>query len=87
MHTISHFAKEQFAVSNIVDRDSYTEWQRKGSKDTAQRAHDIVKELLSTDIPKVIDPIIEKEIDRIVRVDAKKRGISETQIPQEFFVD
>jgi trimethylamine--corrinoid protein Co-methyltransferase len=87
MHTISHFAKEQFAVSDIVDRDSYSEWQRKGSKDTAQRAHDMVKEILSADMPKVVDRDIEREIDRIIIESAKGRGIRGDQIPKAFFED
>lgn len=85
MHTIDHFAREQFAVSDIVDRDSYSEWQRKGSKDTAQRAHDIVKELLGVDIPKVVTPTIEEEIDRIILEDAKRKGITKDRIPKAFF--
>jgi trimethylamine--corrinoid protein Co-methyltransferase len=87
LHTIHHFEKEQFKVSNIVDRDSYSEWQRKGSKDTAQRAHDMVKEILSADIPKVVDRDIEKEIDRIVIEDAKRKGIRGDQIPKAFSED
>jgi trimethylamine--corrinoid protein Co-methyltransferase len=87
MHTISHFAEEQFAVSDIVDRDSYSEWQRKGSRDTAQRAHDMVKKILSVDMPKVVDRDVEKEIDRIVIENARERGIRGDQIPKAFFED
>jgi trimethylamine--corrinoid protein Co-methyltransferase len=85
LHTIKHFEKEQFKVSNLVDRDTYSAWQRKGSKDTAQRAHDMVNEFLKADIPKVVNPAIEKEIDRIVLEDAKRKGIPQGQIPKAFF--
>ena len=87
MHTISHFEKEQFIVSALTDRDSETEWERKGSKDTAARAHDMVKEILSADTPKVVDPKVEEEIDGIVVEYANKLGTSRDQLPQEFFTD
>jgi trimethylamine--corrinoid protein Co-methyltransferase len=87
MHTISHFGKEQFYVSALTDRDSETEWQRKGSKDTAARAHDMVRQLLSADIPKVVDPNVEQQIDDIVIGYAKTLGIDRDKIPQEFFTD
>jgi trimethylamine:corrinoid methyltransferase-like protein len=87
MHTISHFEKEQFSVSALTDRDSETEWERKGSKDTAARAHDMVKEILSADIPKIVDPKVEQEIDAIVIEYAKTLGIGRNQMPQEFFAD
>jgi len=85
LHTIAHFAKEQFNVSEIVDRSSGFEWQKKGAKDTAQRAHEMVKDLLAKDIPKVVDPKVEEEIDRIVVEHAKRLGIGRDQIPKEFF--
>jgi trimethylamine--corrinoid protein Co-methyltransferase len=87
MHTISHFEKEQFYVSALTDRDSETEWQRKGSKDTAARAHDMVRQLLSADIPKAVDPNVEQQIDDIVIDYAKTLGIDRDRIPQEFFTD
>lgn len=87
MHTIRHFEKEQFCVSEITDRDSETEWQRKGSRDTAERAHNMVQRLLSEEIPKVVDPQVEEEIDDIVIEYAKKLGINRDQIPEGFFAD
>jgi trimethylamine--corrinoid protein Co-methyltransferase len=87
MHTISHFEKEQFNVSALTDRDSETEWEKKGSRDTAERAHDMVKELLSANMPKVIDSKVEEEIDGIVVEYANKLGINREQLPQEFFTD
>jgi trimethylamine--corrinoid protein Co-methyltransferase len=85
LHTIMNFEKEQFKVSEIVDRGSHSEWERKGSMDTAQRAHQIVKELLSVEIPKVIDPKTEEQIDQIVIDYAKTKGISRDRIPKAFF--
>ena len=85
MHTIMNFEKEQFKVSEIVDRGSHSEWERKGSMDTAQRAHRIVKELLSVEIPKVVDPKTEEQIDQIVIDYAKTKGISRDRIPKAFF--
>ena len=85
LHTISHFEKEQFNVSEITDRDSDSEWQRKGFKDTAQRAHDRVEDLLLNDIPKSVGPDVINEIDRIVLEYAKRLGIKKEQIPRAFF--
>jgi trimethylamine:corrinoid methyltransferase-like protein len=53
--------------------------------DTAQRAHQIVKEILSADIPKVVDPKIEEVIDNIVIDYAKMKKISRDRIPKAFF--
>jgi trimethylamine--corrinoid protein Co-methyltransferase len=85
MHTITHFEKEQFQVSEIVHRGSVSDWENKGSLDAAQRAHQIAKEFLSVDIPKVVDPGAEEEIDRIIIEYGKKKGINKDRIPKAFF--
>jgi trimethylamine--corrinoid protein Co-methyltransferase len=87
LHTIAHFGKEQFKVSEIVDRGSDSDWRSKGAKDTAQRAHEMVKDILAESIPKVVDPKVEEEIDRIVIDYARRLGIRKDQIPREFFTD
>lgn len=84
-HTINHFEREQFPVSAVTDRDSEAAWQQKGTKDAAERAHDMVSGFLSKEIPKVVDPEIEHEIDRIVVDYAKWLGITKDQIPRAFF--
>jgi trimethylamine--corrinoid protein Co-methyltransferase len=87
LHTITHFEQEQFAVSPVTDRDPESEWRRKGAKDTAERAHDVVETLLSKELTKVLDREIEQEIDRIVLDYAKRLGIGKDQIPRAFFGD
>ena len=84
-HTIARFEQEQFKVSEVVHRSSISDWEGKGRKDTAERAHDIVKRLLYTEVPKVVDPSTEDQLNRIIIEDAKRKGISQNQIPKAFF--
>jgi hypothetical protein len=47
----------------------------------------MVRQLLSADIPKAVDPNVEQQIDDIVIDYAKTLGIDRDRIPQEFFTD
>ncbi len=45
----------------------------------------MAKEFLSKDIPKIVDPGAEEEIDRIIIEYAKKKGMNKDRIPKAFF--
>jgi trimethylamine---corrinoid protein Co-methyltransferase len=86
VHTIKHFDREQFKVSNVIDRGHLDDWVEKGSNDCAARAHEVVNEILSRDTPKPISADVEDNINRIVIDYAKHLGISKDKIPGDFFL-
>ncbi len=54
-HTCDYLRKEHF-IPSVADRNDRETWIRLGRKDTFQRAHETVLEILKTHHPKAIDP-------------------------------
>lgn len=60
----------------LFNRDMYGTWEKNGSKDVADLAHEKVVEILANHEPDPIDSYARKEIDRIIKdADAKSRKI------------
>jgi trimethylamine--corrinoid protein Co-methyltransferase len=65
-HTMLHLEKEQY-VPKILNRQSFEDWQRSGSKDLWQVAKEEVKRLLKLHKPVLLPEECEKELLQIVK--------------------
>lgn len=68
-HTLRHL--RDFYYSTLIDRNRYRTWEEKGSQTMFDRLKDRVQEILSTHQPKSLNNDIKKEIDEIIRDNAK----------------
>jgi len=76
-HTRRWFRQEVSMPSAVVDRDFQRAWQEKGSKNTAQRAHERVEELVASyDHTPRPDGVI-RELERITLQAARGCGLEE----------
>jgi len=64
-HTRRWFREELFIPSAVVDRDFRRNWETKGSKDTAQRAHERAEALIAAYQPKDLPTDVVEELSAI----------------------
>jgi trimethylamine--corrinoid protein Co-methyltransferase len=76
-HTRRWFREELFIPSEVVDRDFRREWETKGSKDAAQRAHERVEELIAAHQPKELPSDVVAELEEITLRAAQSAGMAE----------
>jgi len=69
------FRFEQYLPSVVIDRDSVRGWQAGGSLDAFERAHMQVDRLLAEYRRLPIDPVLEKELSRLVENLAQRAGM------------
>jgi trimethylamine--corrinoid protein Co-methyltransferase len=74
-HTMEWFKKELLIPSDLVDRQSLNAWKKLGSKDTVQRARDIVQRILKDHKPDPLPADIEKNLDDVARKIMRKHGV------------
>ena len=74
-HTRQWFQKELFMPSAVIDRDTRQAWEEKGARDTTQRAHERVEELIATYEPRELPPEVIKELEDITLRAAKAAGL------------
>lgn len=65
-HTRQHMRGEHF-IPSVADRDDDETWRERGKRDTFQRTHHMVLEILRTHNPEPLDPGKEEIIRRIFR--------------------
>ena len=65
-HTFDNFRKEIW-LWNLIDRNLFDNWKKKGSKDIRQRAKEKVLDLLEKHKPPVLSQSIQDEINGIVK--------------------
>ena len=71
-HTLEHFREELWDAKLAHRFSSHEEWENKGGLTIRQKAHQVVKEILSTHKPQPLDQRVEKEIwDIVKRADEK----------------
>ena len=58
----------------LADRDTYDAWVSQGRKSMNDRAHDRVEQILDETPPNLADEALRKELERIMRRDAKNNG-------------
>jgi len=74
-HTMKFLKKGAHFLPSISDRRTRDKWGEAGSKDTVQRAHEKVEEILAAHQVDPLDAGVEAELERIVReVDEREAG-------------
>jgi trimethylamine:corrinoid methyltransferase-like protein len=66
-HTLEHWPSELLLPSPIVDRDNREAWGRAGAKEIDERAIDEVGRRLGAYRQLETDPLVEAELQRIIR--------------------
>lgn len=74
-HTRRWFRREVTMPSEVVDRDFRNQWEQKGAKSSADRAHQRVEELLAGYQPVALPSEVERELVNITQSAAKCRGL------------
>jgi trimethylamine--corrinoid protein Co-methyltransferase len=64
-HTLKHMRKE-ISTAKLIDRKSYSLWEKEGSLDIVQRANIEAKHILAEHEPERISPEIVKQLDFII---------------------
>lgn len=64
-HTFKHF-RERVWYPTLIDRRSYSDWERDGKKTMGERVREKVKNILSTHSPKLLPERTVKVLDQIV---------------------
>jgi len=60
-HTQAHF-ETAFYRSTVADNNSFEQWEQEGSRDTVERASDIVKKMLASYVPPSLDAAKDEEL-------------------------
>lgn len=64
-HTLKHMRRE-ISTAKLIDRKSYSLWEKEGSLDIVQRANIMAKKILAEHHPAPLDPEICRKVDAIV---------------------
>ncbi len=69
-HTLKHMRKE-ISTAKLIDRKSYSLWEKEGSLDMVQRANKMARRIFAEHEPERLAPEILEKIDAII-VEAEK---------------
>ena len=64
-HTLKHMRRE-ISTAKLIDRKSYSLWEKEGSLDIVQRANIMAKKILAEHQPEQLDPEIRRKVDAII---------------------
>lgn len=64
-HTLKHMRKE-ISTAKLIDRKSYSVWEKEGSMDIVRRANKEAKRIFAEHQPKPLAPEIREKIDAII---------------------
>jgi trimethylamine---corrinoid protein Co-methyltransferase len=65
-HTMQFLKSEQF-ITSVSDRQTRDKWEASGSKGAAERAHEIVEEIIAGHQVDALNSSVEAELERIIR--------------------
>ncbi len=82
--TMQLFQKEQHMPGKVIDRDSMRGWKESGSLDTFTRARNRVTEILASYTRPGLDPAKEAELHAYVLDLAKKAGMKQLPMMEDF---
>jgi trimethylamine--corrinoid protein Co-methyltransferase len=74
------FKEEMTLPGPVIDRDFRREWEAKGAKDTAQRAHERIDGLLAAWQPPALAPEVIAELERITLSAARAAGMEKLPV-------
>jgi len=70
-HTLKHMRRE-ISTAKLIDRKSYSLWEKEGSLDIVQRANIMARKILAEHHPEPIAPEICSKIDAIIEAAERK---------------
>jgi trimethylamine--corrinoid protein Co-methyltransferase len=76
-HTRRWFRQELFIPSEVIDRDFRRNWEMKGSKDAAQRAHERAEALIAAYKPKELPAGVARELEAITLKALRGAGLEQ----------
>ena len=76
-HTRKNFRKELYLPGPLIDRATYGEWKRAGARDSFEAARAEVQRILARGNPAPLPGELSRELDRLIRADAKRCGVEE----------
>ncbi len=74
-HTLKHFKTEFHFPSSIIDVTNRSQYEKKGAKDSRERAHEAVRKILDDAGPVPMDTEKRSELIRIARDHARMHGM------------
>ena len=80
-HTREHFRAELLIPGGVIDRASYGDWEKAGSRDARAAAAAEVQRIVSRGNPAPIPEDIKKELDGLIRADARRLGAEALPTP------
>lgn len=73
-HTIDRY-ENAFYTPILSDWSNFENWRDNGSQDTTQRAHKIYKDLIKNYVAPPLDPAIDEELDRFIKLRHEEGGV------------
>ncbi|MFX0107031.1 MAG: trimethylamine methyltransferase family protein [Candidatus Hodarchaeota archaeon] len=80
-HTSKHLREEHFVPTNVISRLPVELWKRSGSKNSPERAREVVKQTLETHTPHPLSSDLEDELGQSLRRSLEKHGIAFKNLP------
>ena len=80
-HTRENLMKEQFMPSDVFSRLTPDAWRKSGSKNTVDRAKEIVDKLLTDHVPKPLPHDAEERLDQVFKEILARHGLPKPQPP------
>ena len=80
-HTRENLMREHFMPSDIVCRLTPISWRKEGSKDTVDRAREMVDKLLKEHMPKPLPEESEERLDNVLKEILTRHGITMSELP------
>jgi trimethylamine--corrinoid protein Co-methyltransferase len=80
-HTRANFRSELLIPGPAIDRASFGDWEKAGSKDAKGAASDEVSKILARGNPAPVKDDLRRELDTLIRADAKLLGLETLPTP------
>ena len=74
-HTRENLMREQFMPSDVFSRLTPNSWRKSGSKNTVDRAKEIVDKLLTDHVPKPLTLDAEERLDQVFKEILERYGL------------
>jgi len=74
-HTRANFRSELLVPGAVIDRASYGDWEKAGSKDSRAAAVEQVQRILARGNPAPMADDLGRTLDRLIRAEGKRLGI------------
>jgi trimethylamine:corrinoid methyltransferase-like protein len=80
-HTRANFRAELLIPGAVVDRASYGDWEKAGSRDSRAAAAAEVQDILAKGNPAPVGGDLKRELDGLIRADARRLGVEALPAP------